>query len=292
MGELLTNVFLPLSIVLIMIAVGMTLTGDDLRRLTQQRKAVAVGLFCQLIVLPVLAFFFAWAFGLATIFAIGMILLAASPGGSTSNLIIHISDGDRPLSLTLTTMANLVVFATMPLLIRLAERVFGQLDGDARVPLVALVIQVAGLTVIPVLIGAAIRWRSPGFADRAEGPGKRIATIVFVIIVALLIVDNWDRIADEVPRFGPAFISLNLAALAAGWGIARAAGVTDREATAIGLETGMQNTTVAITVALAVFDSEDLAIIPALYGIWMFVTGLSFAFVLRSSPEPAAALDG
>ncbi len=285
---ILSDVLLPLAIVLIMIAMGMTLTGDDFRRLANQKRAVAVGLFCQLLVLPALGFLTAWVFGLATVFALGMILLVASPGGSTSNLIVHVSDADRALSLTLTAISNIAVFVSMPLLIWLGQRAFGELDGDASVPVVDLIIQIAALTVVPIAIGMLLRAKQPGFADRFEEPGKTLASVVFLVIVVGLVIQNWSLIVDEVPEFGPAFVALNLLALGAGWTIASSAGLTHREATTVAIETGIQNSTLSIAVALSVFELDDLAIVPGLYGLWMLFTGFAFAFTMRARRQAAA----
>lgn len=287
----LSDVLLPLAIVLIMIAMGMTLTTEDLRRVATQRKAVAVGLFCQLLVLPAIGFATAWAFGLATVFAVSMVLLASSPGGSTSNLIVHVSDADRALSLTLTALSNIVVFVSMPLYLGLAQNAFGSLDGDTAVPVGDLVVQIAALTVIPIAIGMAVRAKRPAVAERFEEPGKLLSSVVLGVIIIGLVIQNWQTIVDEVPEFGPAFVTMNLVALAAGWGIATGLGLAAREATTIGIETGIQNSTIAIAVALSVFDSDDLALVPGLYGLWMLLTGFAFAFSMRSRnlASPAAA---
>ncbi len=276
------DVFLPLAIVIIMIAMGMTLRSEDFQRLLTQKKAVAVGLFCQLLVLPALGFATAWVFGLATVFALGMVLLVASPGGSTSNLIVHVSNADRALSLTLTAISNVAVFVTMPVLLALGQRAFGSLDGDASVPVGDLVLQIAALTVLPIAIGMFVRTRSPHVADRIEEPGKRFATVIFLVIVILLVVQNWSAILVEAPKFGPAFVTLNLLALAAGYSVATTAGLNGREATTVGIETGIQNSTLSIAIAISVFDSEDLALVPGLYGLWMLFTGFGFAFLLAS----------
>lgn len=288
----LSDVLLPLAIVLIMISMGMTLTSDDFRRLLGQKKAVGVGLFCQLIVLPTFGFLTAWIFGLETVFALGMVLLIASPGGSTSNLIVHVSDADRALSLTLTALSNIAVFVSMPLLIALGQRAFGDLDGNASVPVVDLIIQIAALTVVPIAIGMFIRASRPDFAVRMEEPAKRLASIVFFVIIILLVVQNWQVVLDEVPEFGPAFVALNIVALAAGLFIARAAGLTHREATTVAIETGIQNSTLAIAVALSVFDSDDLAIVPGLYGLWMLFTGFAFAYFMKSRNQSASLAAG
>lgn len=279
--SVLAEVALPLAIVLIMIAMGMTLTKADFVGLAAQRRSVVVGMVGQLVVLPAIGFLCAWVFGLDTVFAVGMVLLAAAPGGSTSNLIVHLADLDRALSLALTSLSNIVVFASMPILLALAQSAFGALDGDVAVPVADLVVQVAALTIVPIAIGMLIRAKAPGFALRMEGPGKQLATVVFLVIVAGLVVENWQTIVDEVPTFGAAFVTMNLLALAAGWGLATVLGLPERDAGTIGLEVGIQNGTLAIAVALSVFDNDDLALVPGLYGLWMLFTGFAFAFWMR-----------
>ena len=285
----LSDVFLPLAIVLIMIAMGMTLTAEDFRRLKQQKAAVLTGLTSQLLLLPLLGFAVAWLFGLSTVFALGMVLLVASPGGSTSNLIVHVSNADRALSLTLTALSNVAVFVSMPLLLSLGQRAFGSLDGDAAVPVGDLVVQIAALTVVPIVIGMSIARRAPDFAARLEEPAKRVATIVFLVIVTLLVIQNWSAITSDAPEFGPAFVTLNLLALAAGTLLAFGVGLPPREATTIGIETGIQNSTLSIAIALSVFDSDELAIVPGLYGLWMLFTGFAFAFFMRSRFNTASS---
>lgn len=285
----LSEVLLPLTIVLIMIAMGMTLTGADFHRLATQRKAMATGLLCQLVLLPAIGFATAWLFGLATLFAISVVLLAASPGGSTSNLIVHTTDHDRALSLTLTGLSNVAVFVTMPLYLGLAQEFFGSLDGNTAVPVADLVVQVAALTVVPIAIGMFIRNRAPRFADRAEGPGKVLSGVVLAVIVLALVIQNWSVIVDDAPEYGPALVAMNAVALLAGWAVATAVGLTRREAGTVGIETGIQNSALAVTIALTVFDNDDLAVVPGLYGLWMLFTGFAFAYLLRSrlTVEPA-----
>lgn len=279
---ILSEVLLPIAIVLIMISMGMTLTGGDFRRLLGQKTAVGVGLFSQLLILPALGFLVAWVFGLAPVFALGMVLLVASPGGSTSNLIVHVSNADRALSLTLTAISNVAVFVSMPVLVALGQRAFGDLDGTASVPVVELIVQIAALTIVPIAIGMFVRARKAEFAIRMEEPAKRLASVVFIAIVVLLVIQNWGTIVDEAPEFGPAFVALNVLALAAGWGVATAFGLTAKEVTTIAIETGIQNSTLSIAIALSVFNSDELALVPGLYGLWMLFTGFGFAYVMKS----------
>lgn len=294
-GGILTEVVLPLSIFVIMVTMGMTLTPADFRRVLSAPRAVAVGLTCQLLVLPLLGFGVANVFQLEPVFAVGVVLLAASPGGTTSNLIVHVADADRALSVTLTALSSTVVFVTMPVLLQLALDVFRPAgDATVSVPVVETMVQVAGITVVPVLIGMFVRSRSPSFADRAEQPGKVFATVFLFAIILAIAVGEFDTLTDEGLRFAPAFITLNLLALGAGFAISRAARLDGLRSITIAIETGLQNSTLAIGVALTLLDDGDLAVIPALYGVWMLLTGFGFALFLArtgGATQLDAALD-
>ncbi|MFZ1397965.1 MAG: bile acid:sodium symporter family protein [Candidatus Promineifilaceae bacterium] len=288
--SVLSNVALPVAIVIIMIALGMTLTVADFRRVFTQPKQVSIGLLCQLILLPLLGFAVAALFPLTPIYAISIILLAASPGGATSNLIVHAADGDRALSVTLTAISNLLTWLTIPLLLGAAYAVFG--DGAVAIdfPIGSVMVQVAGLTIFPVLIGMVIRKWRPTFAENSKRFSRIFATIFLFLIILALVVQNWDTIVRDGPRFAPAFITLNLVALAVGYFVAKMAGINQTQSATIAIETGLQNSTVAITVALTILGSNEMAIVPGLYGIWMIITGFALAFWLTSGakqPLPA-----
>lgn len=285
----LSQVVLPLAIALIMVAMGMSLVVDDFRRLASEPRAVLTGLGCQLVVLPALGFAVAAVFPLEPLYAVSVVLLTASPGGTTSNLIVHVADVDRALSITLTALSNVAVFVLMPFELGLAQSVFGGPGDEASVPVVTTMVQVAGLTVVPVAIGMAIRARRPAFADRTQDLGKVLSGAILALVIVGLVVQNWDQVLDEGPAFAPAFVTLNLLALAAGFLIARAVGLGRSQAVTIGIETGLQNATLAIAIALSILDSAEMAIVPGLYGVWMLVTGFAFALWLRPARARARA---
>lgn len=289
-GGVLSEVVLPLAIFLIMVSVGMALTADDFRRVATTPRAIAAGLSSQLVVLPLLGFATAAVFDLEEVFAVSIVLLAASPGGTTSNLVVHVADADRALSVTLTALSNMVVWLTMPFLLRIAFDVFGDGTGTVDVPIVATMLQVVALTVVPVLLGMWIRRSREAFARRAEGPSKVAAGAFLGLVIIVLVIQNWTAVIDDGPGFAPAFIVLNLAALGAGFGIARLVRLPVVDAFTISIETGLQNATLAITIAISVLDSNTMAVIPGLYGVWMLVTGFAAAGILarwrRRHPAP------
>lgn len=281
--SVLSNVVLPLAIVLIMVTLGMTLTLADFKRVATQPRQVGIGLLCQLILLPLLGFAVAGAFSLAPVYAISIILLAASPGGATSNLIVHAADGDRALSVTLTAISNMLAWLTIPFLLGIAYPLYGSGTLNMTFPVAETMMQVAALTLVPVLVGMGIRHWKTDFAENSKRFSRIFATFFLFLVIGALVVQNWDTIVRDGPRFAPAFIVLNFAALAIGFFVARFAGINRVQSTTISIEMGLQNSTVAITVALTILGSSEMAVIPGLYAIWMLVTGFGFAFWLTRS---------
>lgn len=292
--SVLSTVVLPLAIIIIMVTLGMTLTIADFKRVAAQPKQVLIGLLCQLVLLPVLGFVIAGAFSLAPVYAISIILLAAAPGGATSNLIVHAADGDRALSVTLTAISNMLAWFTIPFLLGIAYTTYGGGALDIDFPVASTMIQVAALTVVPVLIGMGIRNWKPDFAENSKRWSKIFAGGFLFLVILALIIQNWDVIVNDGPRFAPAFITLNIAALVIGFIVARLAGINAVQTGTIAIETGIQNSTLAITVALTILNNNEMAVVPGLYAIWMYVTGFALAYWMTrnastTNAEPAAA---
>jgi BASS family bile acid:Na+ symporter len=288
--SIISSVILPLSIAIIMVTLGMTLTVADFRRIFTQPKPVLVGLFCQMILLPLLGFAVAGIFALPAIYAISLILLAVSPDGATSNLIIHAGDGDRALGITLTAITNMLAFVTIPIGLGFAYSLYGSGALDIDFPVVDTMIQVAVITLIPTLIGMGIRQWKPDFAENSKRWSKIFATVFLFLVIAALIAQNWDVIVRDGPRFAPAFIVLNVASLIIGYYVSKFAGVDHIQSMTIAIETGLQNSTVSITVAITLLNNNDMAVIPGLYAIWMYVTGFGLAYwMTRRTPAPQAA---
>lgn len=288
-GGVVAEVVLPLAIFLIMVSLGTALVVDDFRRVLSSPRQVGVGLLCQLVLLPLVGFAVAAAFGLEAVFAVSIVLLAAAPGGTTSNLVVHAADSDRALSVTLTALSNSVVWLTMPFLLGLAFDAFPVGEEAVAFPVGEVMVQVAGLTIVPVLAGMALRRRAPALCDRIAEPSKIAAGAFLGVVILVLLVQEWDLVVADGPRFAPAFVTLNAIALAVGWYVARGARIAREQALTIAVETGLQNSTLAITIAVSVLGRNDMAIIPGLYGVWMLATGFGFALLLaRSRPDTTA----
>ena len=288
--SVLSSVILPLAIAIIMITLGMTLTVADFKRIVTFPKPVFIGLLCQMILLPALGFGVAAIFALPAIYAISLVLLAVSPDGATSNLIIHAGDGDRALGITLTAITNMLAWLTIPLGLGIAYSVYGTGALDIDFPVADTMIQVAVITLIPTLLGMGIRQWKPEFAENSKRWSKTFATAFLFLVILALIIQNWDVIVRDGPRFAPAFIVLNVASLLVGYFVSRFAGINYIQAMTIAIETGLQNSTVSITVAITLLNNNEMAVIPGLYAIWMYVTGFALAFwMARRSPKLEAA---
>ena len=276
--SIISSVILPLAIAIIMVTLGMTLTVADFRRIFTQPKPIFIGLFCQMVLLPLLGFAVAGIFALPAIYAISLVLLAVSPDGATSNLIIHAGDGDRALGITLTAITNMLAFLTIPFGLSIAYSLYGSGALDIDFPVVDTMIQVAVITLIPTLIGMGIRQWKPEFAENSKRWSKTFATVFLFLVILALIIQNWDVIVRDGPRFAPAFIVLNIVSLIVGYFVPRLLKVDFIQSITIAIETGLQNSTVSITVAITLLNNNDMAIIPGLYAIWMYVTGFALAF--------------
>lgn len=285
--SIISSVILPLAIAIIMVTLGMTLTVADFKRVLTQPKPILIGLFCQMILLPLFGFGIAALFALPAVYAISLVLLAVSPDGATSNLIIHAGDGDRALGITLTAITNMLAWLTIPIGLGIAYSQYGTGALDIDFPVANTMLQVAVITLIPTLIGMGIRVWKPEFAENSKRWSKTFATVFLFLVILALIIQNWDVIVRDGPRFAPAFIVLNVIALIAGYYVPKLLGIDYVQSMTIAIETGLQNSTLSITVAMTLLNNNEMAVIPGLYAIWMYVTGFALAFMMARRASSA-----
>ncbi|GLX14800.1 transporter [Pseudomonas straminea] len=280
----LLSVFLPLALGIIMLGLGLSLTLADFTHVVKYPKPVLVGLFCQLLLLPVACFFMVQAFGLAPALAVGMMLLAASPGGTSANLYSHLAHGDVALNITLTAVNSVVAVLTMPFIVNLSLAYF--MEGDQAIPLqFAKVVQVFAIVLGPVAIGMFLRSRFPGFAMRMENPVKIVSALFLLLIILLALVKDWQTVLDYAPVVGAAALAFNLLSLAVGYFVPRLLKLSLRQAIAIGMEIGIHNGTLAIALALSpvLLNNSTMAIPAALYSIIMFFTAAAFGWWVNAA---------
>ena len=288
-GDVATEVLLPIALAIIMVTLGLSLTPADFRRVLVSPKGIAIGLANLLVVSPLLAFGVAELYGLAAVFAVGLVLLGASPGGTTANLLTHLARGDTALSVTMTAISSVTAVVTVPLYLGLAIDAFGA-DVGADVEMTGVVVRVFLITVVPLSIGMWLRSRNPVRVAAAEPRAKRVAMGVFVVVVAGAIAAEWGTFMDNVGELAAAALTLNVLAMAISYAVARGARLDNRQSTAIAMELGVHNSTLAIAVAATV--ATELTIPAAVYSAFMFFTAGAFARIMHrrnAGPEPAVA---
>ncbi|MGN9807452.1 bile acid:sodium symporter family protein [Micromonospora sp. L32] len=281
MDSALTLIGLPIALGIIMLGLGLGLTIEDFRRVAQHPKAAAIALVCQVLVLPALCFGLVLAFNLPPELAVGMMLLAASPGGTTANLYSHLFGGHVALNITLTAINSVLALFSLPIVVNLSAGHF-LADGRSVGLQFDKVLQVFAIVLIPVAIGMLIRARVPRVAERLNRPVRTLSIVVLVAVIAGAVLGERENIADYFVSVGLAVLAFNLLSLAIGYGLPRLAGVDRSAATAAGFEIGIHNSTLAITIALnpALLNSTQMAIPGAVYGIVMFFTAAAFGYLV------------
>ncbi|MEU3834228.1 bile acid:sodium symporter family protein [Streptomyces microflavus] len=279
---------LPIALAIIMFGLGLSLTTDDFRRVTRSPKAVVVALVLQVLVLPLVAFGLVKIFDLDPLLAVGVMLLAASPGGTTANLFSHLFRGDVALNITLTAINSVLAAITIPIITNLAIDHFDA-EGDLGLQL-GKVVQVIAIVLIPVAVGMAVRQRSADFAARADRPVRIFSIVVLVIVSVGALLGERENLADYMQQVGLVTGIFCLASLTLGYAGARLLRLDKRQAIASSMEVGIHNTTVALTIALSVLDSTEVAIPSAVYSVLMYVLATAFGYLItRRHSEPGAA---
>ncbi|XMN10136.1 bile acid:sodium symporter family protein [Streptomyces griseobrunneus] len=269
---------LPIALAIIMFGLGLSLTTDDFRRVTRSPKAVVVALVLQVLVLPLVAFGLVKIFDLDPLLAVGVMLLAASPGGTTANLFSHLFRGDVALNITLTAINSVLAALTIPIITNLAIDHFDA-QGDLGLQL-GKVVQVIAIVLIPVAIGMAVRRRSADFAARADRPVRIFSIVVLVIVSVGALLGERENLADYMQQVGLVTGIFCLASLTLGYAGARLLRLDKRQAIASSMEVGIHNTTVALTIALSVLESTEVAIPSAVYSVLMYVLATAFGYLI------------
>ena len=286
MDSPLTAVGLPVALGIIMLGLGLGLTLADFRRVVSYPKPALIALGCQILVLPVLCFGLVVLLDLPPALAVGMMLLAASPGGTTANLYSHLFGGHVALNVTLTAVNSVIAVVTLPVVVNLSAAFFLP-DAGAIGLQFDKVLQVFAIVLIPVAIGMALRARFPGFADRLAKPVKIVSVVVLVAVIIGTVLKERENVADYFVAVGLAVLIFNIVSLAIGYGVPRLAGVPRRESIAAGMEIGIHNSTLAITIAISptLLNSTEMAIPAAVYGIVMFFTAAGFGWLVTRRQE-------
>ena len=281
-SDLISSILLPLILAFIMFSLGLGLTVADFKRIATAPRALLVGFVCHFILLPVICYFMITAAGIVGVFAVGFMILASCPTGSTSNLLTYVARGDVALAVSFTAVASVVTIFTLPLVVSWSMDHFLGASRAVDMPVTAMMAQVFLMLGVPVALGMTVRHRAPRWAIAFEPKATRIATVLFVLIVAGAVAKGWPLLRDNFATLAPIALCLNLTMLAVGFLAAWLARLSRRQSVTLGIETAVQNATLALVVASSVLKDDAMAIPGALYGVLMYVGGLAFAFGMRA----------
>ncbi len=287
MESALTTVGLPIALAIVMFGLGLGLAGEDFRRVAQRPKAVAVALGCQLVLLPLICFGLVVLADLPALLGIGMMLLAASPGGTTANLFSHLFHGDVALNITLTAVNSVISVITLPIVTGFAIAYYDRGD-DVSVPF-GEVVKVFAIILVPVAIGMLVRSRNAAFATRMDRPVRALSAVVLAVLVLGILIDERENVGGYLADVGLIATAFCAISLVVGYVVPKAVGVVEGQAIASSMEIGVHNGTLAIFIALEVLEAVTISIPAAVYSLLMFpLAALWGMFVSRRVRRPVA----
>jgi BASS family bile acid:Na+ symporter len=277
----LLSILLPAALGIIMFGLGLSLSAGDFSRVLIYPKAVLVGLFCQMIVLPAICFGIAKLFNLTPELAVGLILLSAAPGGVTSNLFSHLAKGDVILSITLTAVSSLLCIFTLPLIVNFSMQLF--MDESKSIPLqFSKVLQIFAIILLPVSAGMILHRKNFSLAKKLQKPVKIFSLLFLVVLILTQVIKEWRNLASYWQQTGLAVLIINMLTMAVGFFMPLVFSISKKQSIAISMGAGIRNGALAITIAMSpsLLNNSTIAIPPALYSIVMYFTASLFAYIM------------
>jgi len=278
--SVLTQILLPAAIAIIMLGMGLSLTTADFTRLFRLPKAVATGLLGQLLLLPIVAFGLCFIFELGPEMAIGLMILAACPGGTMSNVISHLARANLALSVTLTAITTVVCVFSTPFIIRWSIGHFSD-QPVASFSLLSTTVGLFVITLVPVLIGIIVRAYVPSFAIKYEEVFRRFSAIFMLFMITAILIQERDLLVSSFSQVAGATIGLNLGAIFVGLGLAKLFRLNAIDGATLGIEVGIQNATMAILIAVTFLEVPAYATAAGVYGITMYLCAVVPVWVAR-----------
>lgn len=285
MHSLFSEVFLPITLAIITLGMGLSLTDRDFKNIFLHPRAVTTGLLSQILILPILAFFIARGSNIDPVYKVGLMIIAACPGGATSNLVTYLLKGNVALSISMTAINSVITLITIPLVVTLSLDFFIHQDASIRLNVGETMINVFLITLLPAFVGTRIRKWKPLLADGLEKPLKVILPLLLALIyTGVVFIDKEGESANRSDIIGifPHVLALHLAAMGAGLLVARLMGLRLRDRYTIVIEVGLQNSALAIFVATTLLQSQAMSLVPVIYGAFTFFTTLAFGWIVKS----------
>ncbi len=271
----------PIALALIMLTLGLGLTGQDILRVFKQPKDFIVGSVCQLILLPIIAFILIKIFNTPLELALGVMVIAAAPGGVTSNVLKKFANGDVALSVSLTAIISLISIISVPFIVFMSADLLEISNISKEISMIGISMKMFFVVTLPVLLGMIIRKFATNFITSKTLMIQRISIILFIIVFAAIWVEEWENIMSYIAQAGAITLVLNIVMMIVGYYVAKylVSGVAQRKC--ISLECGLQNGTLAVFVASQLFSDITFLIPTATYALIMFVTSILFVFFVR-----------
>jgi len=269
-----STLFLAVSIMIIMIGMGLGLTLQDFRRVGENPKPVLMGLFNQIILLPLIGFVLCLIFIPEPFIAIGLMMLVACPGGTSSNIITLLARGDLPLSISLTSINSLITIFTIPLIVNFSFDFFSASIGSIAPPTQDIFISLIAVIAIPLSIGMFIKKKAPSFAQRMEGPVRKASSILLALVILSILVKEFELFKKHFADTVGILVVLNTLTMSIGFFGSKLFKLNLKQAITIAIESGIQNGTLTISLAVITVGRPDLAIVAAVYGPLMYLMAL------------------
>ena len=281
--NLVTDIFLPIALAFIMFALGLGLTRADFLRVVKQPKDFFVGAISQIILLPVIAFVLVKIWPISPELAIGVMIIAAAPGGVTSNILTSFARGDVALSISLTAIISLLSVITVPFIIVTSLGLLGSENISQNISLTSMAISMFVIVTVPVIIGMIFRRFASNTAIKFEPIAKKISVVLFIIVLLGAILAEKDNIVSYFADAGLITLVLNVLMMVVAFYVAQLLGTGNAQKKCIAIECGLQNGTLAIFVGTTLFGGGAFVIPAATYSLIMFVTSLIFVFFVRNT---------
>jgi len=272
----------PIALALIMLGLGLGLTGQDFLRILKQPKDFFIGLVCQLIFLPIIAFLLIKILNTPLELALGVMIIAAAPGGVTSNVLTKFANGDVALSVSLTAVISLISIFTVPFIVFKSAELLNVSYISNNISMTGISLKMFFVVTLPVMIGMIIRKFATIFISNNTLIIQRLSIILFLIVFIAIWIEEWDKITSFITRAGLIALILNVVMMTFGFYVAKvfASGMDQRKC--ISLECGLQNGTLAVFVSTQIFDNIVYMVPTAAYALIMFVTSIIFVFLVKN----------
>ena len=271
----------PIALALIMLTLGLGLTTSDFTRVIKQPKDFLIGLICQVILLPIIAFVLIKILNVQSALALGVMIIAAAPGGVTSNILTKFANGDVALSVSLTAIISLLSILTVPFIVIKSADLLDINYLSKEISMSGISIKMFLVVTLPVVIGMLIRKFAQNFIIKRTALIEKVSLVLFMLVFISIWLEEWDNIIMYISKAGTITLILNVIMMVIGFYVAKifASGIEQRKC--ISLECGLQNGTLAVFVSTQLFDDIVYLIPTASYALIMFVTSIMFVFILR-----------